>query len=127
MDAVGGQPAPGDGDDVAEHRLEGALGVDVLQRAVGLVVPVGDQPGVQVVLGGEVAVDGALGVLGAVGDLLDGDGLPVVAVHERDGGVEQRALALLQFAGLAVCGADGRPSTGDLRSPRGCRHGVNGG
>ena len=62
--------------------------------------------GVEVVLGGEVAVDGALGVFGAEGDLLDGDRLPVVAVHQRDGGVEQRRFAQAELAGLAFAGGD---------------------
>ena len=81
---VGGQPPPADGDDVAQHRLERALGVEGLERGVGAGVPVGGEAGVEVVLGGEVAVDRALGVFGAVGDLLDGDRLPVVAVDQRD-------------------------------------------
>ena len=80
---VGGQPPPADGDDVAQHRLEGAVGVEGLERGVGAGVPVGDEAREEVVLGGEVAVDRALGVFGAVGDLLDGHRLPVVAVHER--------------------------------------------
>ena len=77
-------------------------------RAIVCGVPLDGEPGVEVVLGREVAVDGALRVLGALGDLLDGHRLPVVAVEERQRRVEQRPLAAPELALLALGGADGR-------------------
>ena len=94
-----------------EHRLEGTRGVEGLERGAGAGIPVGGKPGEKVVLRGEVAVDRALGVFGAAGDLLDGDGLPVVAVHEGCGGGEERLLARLELAGPAGAGADRRASS----------------
>ena len=87
--AVAGHPPPGDGDELAQHRLERPVGVERLERVAGAGGPVGGEPREHVVLRGEVAVDRALGVFGALGDRLDGHRLPVVAVEERHGGVEQ--------------------------------------
>ena len=78
-----GQAPPAHGDDVAQHRLERPLGVELLERGVGAGVPVGGEPGIEVVLRREVPIDGALGVFGAIGDLLDRHRLPVLAVEQR--------------------------------------------
>ena len=118
----GGARAPGrrssaarDGDEVAQHRLERAVGVERLERGAGAGGPVGGQPGVEVVLRGEVAVDRALGVFGALGDRLDGHRLPVVAVEERHRGVEQALLAPLELPGPRARPCSCSPSGQRLR------------
>ena len=109
--AVGGEAAPAHGDDVAQHGLEGALGVEGLQRLVGAGVPVGDETREEVVVGGEVAVDGALGVLGAAGDLLDGDASQSSRSMSATAASRRGLLAQLEFAELAGAGADRRASS----------------
>jgi hypothetical protein len=63
-----------------------------------------------------VAVDRALGVFGAFGDLLDGHRLPVVAVEQGQRRVEQRPLAAGKLPLFALGRADGRAPVGDCRS-----------
>lgn len=101
---------PGEGDEVERRRLGGLKrlrgGVQALVQTLQLLgEALIQQDQEQILLGGEVGVEGALGVARGVGDLVDRGAFETVLGEPPCGGVQQRA------AGAQLLLAPGQRST----------------